>query len=178
MKNWYILKTISGKEFNVKIEFRKNLFKYGLDDFVNKILIPMEEIIEIKSGKKVKSKKKLFSGYIFVKIRLTQDILMLVKTIPFCLGFISEKYTGIPIAATEEEIKLALKSTRNQTSSLQKQKKFETGMIIKIKKGPFANQTGIVEEINYEKNKINVSILIFGRQTSIELKIDQIEKYK
>lgn len=176
MKEWYILKAISGKELIVKRNLQRKLFSQGLQDLLGEVLVPSQEVIEIKkTGKKKKTRKRFFPGYIFVQIEMTMDVLLLVKTINFSLGFISEK-TGIPIPVPDAEIKLALAKTVECGSTVKSKISFLLGETVRVIDGPFAEQNGVVNDVNYEKNRICISILIFGRHTPVELELDQVEK--
>ena len=141
-----------------------------------KILIPTEEVTELRLGKKRKIEKKFFPGYILIEMNLNEQLWELVRNIPKVLGFVGNG-TGCPLPLTKIEIENVLNKIKEGNNSFKPKVLFEFGEFVKVIDGPFIGFNGTVENINYEKNRLCVSVLIFGRSTPVDLKFSQIEKY-
>jgi len=174
-KLWYVIHAYSGFENFVKQAISERIHRAGLEDYFGEILVPTEEVVELKAGQKRKSERKFFPGYVLVEMEMDEKSWHLVKSVPKVLGFIggtSDK--PAPITAAEADVILR----RMQDSSEKPKPKvlFETGEVVRVVDGPFADFNGVVEEVNYEKSRLRVAVLIFGRSTPVELQFDQVEK--
>ncbi len=174
-KLWYVVQVFSNFEDKV-IESLKDYIKlYKLEDDFGEILIPTEEVIEIKNGVKKKSKKKFFPGYFLINMVMNNKNWYLIRNIPKIVGFIGGDL-GNPFPVSEKEIKV-IKNKLNKIVGKPRPKiLFEYGELIRINNGPFCDFSGTVEEIDYDKNRLKVSVLIFGRSTPVELDFSQVEK--
>ncbi len=174
---WYIVHTYSGYERRVKESIERRVETEGLSDKITKVLIPMETVYEVKDGRKKPSERKFFPGYILVRMVITEDdprSLVLVKNTPNVSGFVGTKNTPTPI--DEREVRKILGQMEEVKSRPKPKVEFEANDSVKVTSGPFANFTGIVEEVNYEKGKLKVMVSIFGRQTPVELEFHNVEK--
>lgn len=174
-KRWYVVHAYSGYEKFVIQALQERIRTAGLEDKFGGILVPTEEVVELRGGQKRKSERKFFPGYVLVEMVMDDETWHLVKSTPKVLGFIggtSDK--PAPISPKEAEIILQ----RMQDSSEKPKPKvlFEVGEVVRVIDGPFADFNGVVEEVNYEKNRLRVAVLIFGRSTPVELQFDQVEK--
>jgi len=174
-KRWYVVHAYSGFEKYVMQALQERIRLDGLVDKFGEILVPTEEVVELRGGQKRKSERKFFPGYVLVEMIMDEQTWHLVRSIPKVLGFIggtSDK--PAPISAKEAETILQ----RMQDSSEKPKPKvlFEAGEVVRVTDGPFADFNGVVEEVNYEKNRLRVAVLIFGRSTPVELQFDQVEK--
>lgn len=174
-KRWYVVHAYSGFERYVMQILLDRIRSEGLEDKFGKILVPTEEVVELRGGQKRKSERKFFPGYVLVEMVMDEQTWHLVRSTPKVIGFIggtSEK--PAPIRPQEAEIILQ----RMQDSSEKPKPKvlFEVGEVVRVIDGPFADFNGVVEEVNYEKNRLRVAVLIFGRSTPVELQFDQVEK--
>jgi transcriptional antiterminator NusG len=174
-KRWYVVHAYSGCENFVRQALQERIQVDGLQDKFGDILVPTEEVVELRAGQKRKSERKFFPGYVLVEMDMDDQTWHLIKSIPKVLGFIggtSDK--PAPISAKEADTILQ----RVQDSSDKPKPKvlFEMGEVVRVIDGPFADFNGVVEEVNYEKNRLRVAVLIFGRSTPVELQFDQVEK--
>lgn len=174
-KRWYVVSVYSGSEKFVKQALIERIQLENLETRFGDILVPTEEVIELRAGQKRKSERKFFPGYVLVEMVMEDQTWHLVRSTPKVLGFIggtSDK--PAPISPKEAEIILQ----RMQDSSEKPKPKvlFEVGEVVRVIDGPFADFNGVVEEVNYEKNRLRVAVLIFGRSTPVELQFDQVEK--
>lgn len=175
MKKWYIVHIFSGQENKVKDSLNEKIKEKNLQKLFGKILIPTEDIIEIKSGKKKKSKRKIFPGYILIEMTLTNDSWYLVQNTIGIFGFVGGKI-GKPTPLNENEAKLILDKIKESSHKPKPKTLFEPGEMIRVIDGPFSDFNGTVEEVNYDKNRLCVGVLIFGRSTPIDLDFSQVEK--
>lgn len=174
-KQWYVVHTYSGHESRVKEQIQKRILIKEMKKYFGDIIIPSEEVIEMKFGKKRKSKRKFFPGYVLVEMNMKEDLWYLIKKIPGVLGFIggsSEK----PIPISSKEIKHILFRLKNSINKPKPKILFEPGEIIRVVDGPFSDFNGSLEEVNYDKNRLKVSVMIFGRSTPVDLDFSQVEK--
>jgi transcriptional antiterminator NusG len=174
-RRWYVVHAYSGYENFVKQALSERIIADGIEEKFGEILVPTEEVIELRAGQKRKSERKFFPGYVLVEMEMDDQTWHLVRSIPKVLGFIggtSDK--PAPISAKEADMILQ----RVQDSSDKPKPKilFEIGEVVRVIDGPFADFNGVVEEVNYEKNRMRVAVLIFGRSTPVELQFDQVEK--
>ena len=165
---WYVLHTYSGYENAVKAAIEKSVANRGLEDMVQKMEIPMETVTEVtEAGVMKEVERKVFPGYVLIKMVLTDDTWHLVRNIRGVTGFVGEANKAIPL--TEEEV-AALGVEKHEIVVL-----YHVGETVKITEGPLASFTGVVEEIEPEKNKVRVVVSMFGRETPVELELDQVE---
>jgi transcriptional antiterminator NusG len=173
-KRWYVIHTLTGQEEKVKKNILNKLDLSNIKDQVSQVLIPTEVISEVKSGKKKISERKFFPGYVIVEMELTDESWCLIKNTPGVTGFISSGSKPTPLL--EEEIDNILRQTEERKEKPTPKVIFEKGESVRIKDGPFTNFNGTIEELNPEKGKLKVSVMIFGRSTPVELEYWQIER--
>ncbi|MEE9499744.1 MAG: transcription termination/antitermination protein NusG [Candidatus Omnitrophota bacterium] len=174
-KKWYVIHAQTGFEERVKANLEKRLKQIpGASDFIAQIIIPTEQVAEIKGGKKKISQRKFFPGYVLVEMELNDKSWYFIKRTPGVTGFVGPRSSPTPL--TDAEIKNVLKQTETTKAKPIPKVTFEKGEAIRVKEGPFNNFNGAVEEVNPEKGKVKVSISIFGRSTPVELEMWQIEK--
>ncbi len=172
---WYVVQAYSGYELYVKRALEEMIKFNHLDDNFGEILVPTEEVIEMRAGKKRKSDRKFFPGYVLVQMDLNDDIWHKVRQIPKVLGFLGGKGDkAVPIS--DKEVNTILNRVEAGVNAPKPKVLFEPGELIRIINGPFADFNGAVEEVNYEKNRLRVAVLIFGRSTPVDLDFSQVEK--
>ena len=170
--NWYIVNVHTGCENKVAKELREKIDSAKLNPMFGEILVPTREITEIKAGKRVKSEKKFFPGYIVVQMTMTNETFSLVKLLPQVVMFLGTKNRPIPISEDEAR-RLQRQMEEGPISS---DAEYEVGQEIHIIDGPFANFNGVVAEVDNLKQKMTVTVLVFGRETSVGLEFSQVEK--
>lgn len=173
VKKWYILNVMAGQENKIASEIKTLIAKGVLGEKVSEVLVPVKPAFKIKKGQKVQEMQKLFPGYIFVNADLSGDVQSILNSIPKAMGFLGGKNTPQTVSAQKMEEILKLSSVQESAS---KNIIFEVGETLNIIEGPFESFSGTVEEFDIEKQKIKISVSIFGRATSVELGIDQVEK--
>jgi transcriptional antiterminator NusG len=173
-KNWYIIHTYSGFEQKVADSLRSRAQAFGFDHQIGELLIPTEEVVELRGGKKVTSKRLLYPGYVMVQMEMNDQLWHEVKNTPRVTGFVGGGNSPVPLTADEVNSILF----RQQTSAERPRPKmnFEKNEMVRINDGPFANFSGKVDEINPERNTLRVLVTIFGRATPVELEFLQVEK--
>jgi transcriptional antiterminator NusG len=172
---WYVVHAYSQYENSVMKALKERITRSGLQDKFGEILVPTEEVVEIKDGVRRTTERKFFPGYVLVKMEMDEESWHLVKSTPKVMGFIG----GTPDKPAPISEKEAEKILNRVTESVEKPRPktlFEPGEAIRVKEGPFADFQGVVEEVNYEKNRLRVAVLIFGRSTPVELEFSQVEK--
>ena len=177
MKNWYIVQTFSGFEQKVA-ETLKDIIKKKeelLKDKIEEVLVPTHEITEVKRGKRVQRKKKYFPSYVLIKMEMNKELYHMIKNINKVTGFLGT--TGIPAPVPENEINKIMGRIKEGTLAPKTQVTFDIGEQVKVCEGPFASFSGLVEEVDEEKSRLKVSVLIFGRPTPIDLEYNQVEKF-
>ena len=172
---WYVVHAYSNFENKVKQALEDRIKREGLEQFFGKILVPTEEIVEMRMGQQRKSERKFFPGYVLVQMELTDETWHLVKDVPRVLGFIGGT-SDRPAPISEKEAMSILNRVEEGVNKPRPKILFEAGEVIRVIDGPFKDFNGVVEEVNYEKNKLKISVLIFGRSTSVELAFGQVEK--
>ena len=172
---WYVVHAYSNFENKVKQSLEERIKRDGLDQYFGKILVPAEEIVEMRMGQQRKSERKFFPGYVLVQMELTDETWHLVKDVPRVLGFIGGT-SDRPAPISEKEAMSILNRVEEGVNKPRPKVLFEVGEVIRVINGPFKDFNGVVEEVNYEKNKLKISVLIFGRSTSVELGFGQVEK--
>ncbi len=174
-KRWYVVHAYSGFELSVKRSLEDRIKTMGLEDKFGDILVPTEEVVEIRSGQKRKSERKFFPGYVLVHMEMDEETWHLIRHIPKVLGFIGGT-SDHPAPITEKEVDAILNRMQDGADKPKPKVLFEPGEVIRVTEGPFADFNGVVEEVNYEKNRLRVAVLIFGRSTPVDLNFGQVEK--
>jgi transcriptional antiterminator NusG len=174
MKQWYILHTLSGAEEKAKANLEARIKAYGYQDLIDKIIIPKEQVTEVRLGKRRVLERKFFPGYILVHMEMNDDTWLFVKKTPGITTFIGPRRKPSPIS--QEEVDKILRKAEESKSKPAPKVTFEKGESVRVVEGPFVNFTGVVEEVNTEKGKLKVSVSIFGRTTPVELEFWQVEK--
>ena len=173
-KRWYVVHAYSGFEKKVATSLKERIELHGMQEKFGEVLVPTEEVVEMRSGQKRKSERKFFPGYVLVQMELDDDTWHLVKETPRVMGFIGGK-ADKPAPITDAEADAILQ--RVQSADKPKPKTiFEPGEMVRVIDGPFNDFNGVVEEVNYEKSRLQVAVLIFGRSTPVELEFSQVEK--
>lgn len=172
---WYVVHAYSNFENKVKQALEERIKREGLEQYFGKILVPTEEVVEMRMGQQRKSERKFFPGYVLVQMDLTDETWHLVKDVPKVLGFIGGT-SDRPAPISEKEAMSILSRVEDGVNKPRPKTMFEAGEVIRVVDGPFKDFNGVVEEVNYEKSKIKISVLIFGRSTSVELGFGQVEK--
>ena len=172
--NWYIVQAYSGFEKKVVESIKDVLSKSKLDANLGEILVPTQEVTEVKKGKRTKKQKKYFPGYVLVNLEMTKEVFHLIKNIPKVSGFLGTEDKPTPI--TDAEIEKILGQVSESANNPKSGISFEIGEKVKVCDGPFASFNGLVEEIDEEKSRLKVSVSIFGRATPVDLEFNQVEK--
>lgn len=174
-KRWYVVHAYSGYEKRVANALKEQVEIKGMQDLFGDILVPTESVVEMRDGKKRKSERKFYPGYVLVQMEMNDESWHLVKSTPRVMGFIggtAEK----PAPITQKEADAILDRVKEGADSPTQKTIFEPGEVIRVTDGPFADFNGTVEKVNYEKNRLQVSVSIFGRSTPVELEFTQVEK--
>jgi len=174
-KRWYVVHAFSGYEKKVQASLRERVELAGMQEQFGEILVPTEEVVEMKGGQKRKSERKFFPGYVLVEMELSDETWHLVKETPRVMGFIGGK-ADKPAPITKQEADVILRRIEDSGDAPKPKTLFEPGEMVRVTDGPFNDFNGVVEEVNYEKSRIQVSVLIFGRSTPVELEFGQVEK--
>ena len=175
IKEWYVIHAYSGYENKVREALMERIERFGMEDNFGEILIPSEEVVELRGGQEKRIQRKFFPGYVLVKMELNDSTWHLVKDTPRVMGFIGGSKDK-PIPISEEEAKGIMQQLEHGAEVAKPKITFEPGEMVRVIDGPFNDFSGVVEEVNYEKSKVRVAVLIFGRSTPVELKFNQIEK--
>lgn len=171
---WYVVQAFSGYEGRVQKTLLEHIEINEIQDKFGQILVPTEEVVEMRAGQKRKSSRKFFPGYVLVQMAMDEEAWHLVKSVPRVLGFIGGT-SDRPAPITQKEADRILQRLED-TDKPKPKTLFEPGEVIRVIDGPFADFNGVVEELDYEKNRIKVSVLIFGRSTPVDLEFGQVEK--
>ena len=175
MKEWYVIQAYSGYENKVRDALLERIQRFDMEENFGEIMVPAEEVIELRGGQERKTQRKFFPGYVLISMELNETTWHLVKDTPRVMGFVGgNKEKPTPISETEVA---SIMQQLEQGAEVTKPKfTFEPGEMVRVIDGPFNDFGGVVEEVNYEKSKVRVAVLIFGRSTGVDLQFNQIEK--
>jgi len=174
-KRWYVVHAYSGFEGHVKRSLQERIERAGMQDLFGEILVPTEEVVEMRGGAQRRSERKFFPGYVLVQMDMTDDTWHLVKDVPKVMGFIGG--TGDrPAPISDREAEAILQRMQEGVDKPRPKVLFEPGEVVRVTDGPFNDFNGVVEEVDYEKSRLKVSVLIFGRSTPVDLEFGQVEK--
>jgi len=174
-KKWYAIQIYSGNEDKVVQSIKDSIQEKKIKKLFSKILVPSEEVIEIKKGKRKKSNQKFFPGYVLIKMIMNEKSWHLIKSTPKVIGFIGGSSEN-PFPIHKKEIQKINKKLKKIGNKPRPKTLFEPGENVRVNSGPFSDFNGIVEEVDYDKNRLKVSVSIFGRSTPVELDFNQVEK--
>jgi len=173
-KRWYIVHAYSNFERKVAESIKERAASAGLSDLLEEVLVPMEEVVEMRRGRKISSERKFFPGYVLVKMELNDQTYHLIKATPKVTGFLGTENKPIPI--TDEEAGRILQQVQEGVERPKPSVTFEIGEQVRVADGPFASFNGLVEEVDEERARLKVAVSIFGRPTPVELEYAQVEK--
>jgi transcriptional antiterminator NusG len=174
-KRWYVVHAYSGFEKSVQRALTERVARAGMQDRFGQILVPVEEVVELKGGQKSITERKFFPGYVLVEMELNDDTWHLVKSTAKVTGFVG----GVgnkPTPISSKEVDKIMHQIQEGVEKPRPKVLFDAGELVRVKEGPFTDFNGTVEEVNYEKNRLRVSVTIFGRATPVELEFAQVEK--
>ncbi len=174
-KRWYVVHAYSGFEKSVQRALVDRINRSGMQDSFGQILVPVEEVIEMRGGQKSVTERKFFPGYVLVEMEMNDETWHLVKSTPKVTGFVGGT-ANKPAPISEKEVEKIMQQMQEGVEKPRPKVLFEIGEVVRIKEGPFTDFHGSVEDANYEKNKLRVSVTIFGRATPVELDFAQVEK--
>lgn len=174
-KQWYVVHAYSGYEGYVMREIKLRAEYNKLTDKIGEVVVPSEEVVEMRAGQKRKSVRKFFPGYVLVNMMMDDATWHMIRAIPRVLGFIGGT-AETPTAISDKEAQAILRRVEDGVTKPRPKVLFEPGEMVRVKEGPFVDFNGAVEEVNYEKNRLRVAVVIFGRSTPVELEFSQVEK--
>ena len=174
-QRWYVVQAYSGFENQVKRSLEERIVRFGLEEAFGRVLVPTEEVVEMREGQKRKSERKFFPGYVLVEMEMNDSTWHMVKETPKVLGFIGGK-ADKPAPITQKEVDNIMRRVEEGAEKPRPKVLFDAGEIIRVTDGPFKDFNGVVEEVNYDKSRLLVAIQIFGRSTPVELEFYQVEK--
>lgn len=172
---WYVVHAYSNFEHKVRTSLMERIKMHGLDDKFGEIMVPTEEVVEMKEGSKRRSERKFFPGYVLVQMEMDEDTWHLVKEVPKVLGFIGGS-SDRPAPITDAEADKILQRVQEGVDKPRPKVLFEPGEVVRVIDGPFNDFNGVVDQVNYEKSKLRVAVQILGRSTPVELDFGQVEK--
>ena len=172
---WYVLQAFSGFENRVAVTLREYIKLHKMEEQFGEVMVPTEEVVENVGGKRRKTERKFFPGYVLVQMEMNDDTWHLVKSVPRVMGFIGGT-ADKPAPISQKEADRILNRVQETSDKPRHRKEFQPGEEVRVTEGPFADFTGTVEEVDYEKGRLKVSVSIFGRATPVELEFSQVEK--
>jgi transcription termination/antitermination protein NusG len=172
---WYVVHAYSNFEHKVKSSLIERVKRAGLQDKFGEILVPTEEVVEMREGQRRKSERKFFPGYVLVQMEMNEETWHLVKEVPKVLGFIGGS-SDKPAPITDREAEAILNRVQEGVDKPRPKILFEPGEVVRVTDGPFNDFSGVVEQVNYDKSKVRVAVQILGRSTPVELDFSQVEK--
>ncbi len=172
---WYVVHAYSGYEKKVAQKLEEEVKRLGMDDLFGRIVVPTEEVMEVKEGKKITSERKFFPGYVFVQMEMNDKTWHMVRHLPQVLGFIGGT-SDRPAPITDREMQKILDRMEDVHENPRPKVIFEPGEMVHVIDGPFTDFEAVVESVDYENSKLQVSVLIFGRSTPVELEFSQVQK--
>ena len=174
-KRWYVVHAYSGFEKSVQRALEERIARGGMQDKFGRILVPTEEVVELKNGKKAVTERRFFPGYVLVEMEMDDDTWHLVKNTAKVTGFVGGTATK-PAPIPQKEVDSIMQQMREGVEKPKPKVLFENGELVRVKEGPFTDFQGTVEDVNYEKSRLRVAVTIFGRSTPVELEFGQVEK--
>ena len=174
-KRWYVVHAFSGYENTVKKSLEERVKRAGMEEYFGDVLVPTEEVVEMKGGQKRRSDRKFFPGYVLVEMDMTDETWHLVKDVPKVMGFIGGT-ADRPAPISNKEADDILNRVQEGAEKPRPKVLFEPGEMVRVIDGPFNDFNGVVEEVDYDKSRLKVAVLIFGRSTPVELEFHQVEK--
>ncbi len=174
-KRWYVVHAYSGMEKSVARALQDRVDRAGMQDQFGKILVPTEEVVEMKNGQRTISERRFFPGYVLVEMEMNDDTWHLVKNTGKVTGFVGGSGNR-PTPISEKEVDKIMSQMQEGVEKPKPKTLFEVGEMVRVREGPFTDFNGNVEEVNYEKSRLRVSVTIFGRATPVELEFGQVEK--
>ncbi|MDA3806279.1 MAG: transcription termination/antitermination protein NusG [Thiomicrorhabdus sp.] len=174
-KRWYVVHAYSGYENKVKVSLVDYVERAELGEFFGEILVPSEEVVEIRDGKKRTSERKFFPGYVLVNMEMNEDTWHLVKSVPQVMGFIGGTKDR-PAPVSQKEVDRILERVETSVDKPRPKVMYEPGEMVRVTEGPFTDFEAVLERVDYDRNKLQVSVLIFGRSTPVDLEFTQVEK--
>src|SRR5271168_1557136 len=174
-KRWYVVHAYSGMEKSVMRALQERIDRAGMQDKFGRILVPTEEVVEVKNGQKSITERRFFPGYVLVEMEMTDESWHLVKNTNKVTGFVGGK-ANKPTPISQKEVEKILQQVQEGVEKPRPKVLFEIGEVVRVKEGPFTDFHGNVEDVNYDKSKLRVSVTIFGRATPVELEFAQVEK--
>jgi transcriptional antiterminator NusG len=174
-KQWYVVHAYSNFEAKVKASIEEHVALAGLEDKFGEIMIPTEEVVEIRGGTKRRSERKFFPGYVLVEMEMTDETWHLIKDVPKVMGFIGGTKDK-PAPISEKEAMAIIGAVKEGVEKPKPKVLYQPGEVVRVTEGPFNDFNGVVEEVDYDRNRLKVAVLIFGRSTPVELEFGQVEK--
>lgn len=174
-KHWYVVHAYSQYENRVKKSLEEHVQRLGMEDYFGDVLVPTEEVVEIKEGQRRTMERKFFPGYVLVQMEMNDETWHLVKNVPRVLGFIGGT-ADRPAPISQKEADQILNRVEESVEKPRPKTVFEPGQEVRVTDGPFADFSGVVEEVNYDKSRLRVAVMIFGRSTPVDLDFSQVEK--
>jgi transcription termination/antitermination protein NusG len=174
-KRWYVLQVASGDELKVKKSLEEKIRINQCEEHFGRILVPTEEVLEMRAGHKRKTERKFFPGYVLLQMDMGEDLWHLVRKIPKVLGFVGGT-SDRPAPISDQEVDKILSRIEEGADKPRPKILFEPGEVVRVIDGPFSEFNGVVEEVNYDKNRLRVAVMIFSRSTPVDLEFSQVEK--
>ncbi|XBC39276.1 MAG: transcription termination/antitermination protein NusG [Buchnera aphidicola (Nurudea shiraii)] len=174
-KRWYVLQAFSGFENRIMKSIREHIKLNNMEQLFGEVMVPTEEVVEIKAGKQKKSEYKFFPGYVLIQMIMNDSSWHLIRSIPHVLGFIGGT-SDKPSPISDREVNIIINRLKQIGDKPRPKTLFEPGEIVRVNDGPFLDFNGVVEQVDYEKNRLKVSVSIFGRSTPVELDFGQVKK--